>query len=146
MNAEQKITADIIAALEANQLDLPTLPDMAIRIRESLENPNVSVEKLIHILSTDPVVTVHIIKAANSSAFHNSGKVDNLRDAISRLGYRLLYSMVMNITITKLFHAKNFLVDQSLRKLWLHSREVAASCYALAEQRKHLSPEVAMLI
>jgi len=146
MSTEQKITADIIAALESDQLDLPTLPDMAIRIRESLENPNVSVEKLIHIISTDPVVTVHVIRAANSSAFHNAGKVDNLRDAISRLGYRLLYSMVMNITLTKLFQSKSLLTDRALRKLWLHSREVAANCYVLAEQKKHLSPEVAMLI
>jgi HD-like signal output (HDOD) protein len=146
MIAEQKIVAEVIAALEDDKLDLPTLPDMAIRIRESLENPNVPVEKLIHILSTDPVVTIHIIRAANSSAFHNGSKVDNLRDAVSRLGYRLLYSMVMNITLNKLFRAKNLLIDRALRKLWQHSREVAANCYVLAEQKKHLSPEVAMLV
>lgn len=146
MNGEQKVAAEIIAALETDQLDLPTLPDMAIRIRESLENPDVSVEKLIHLLSIDPVVTVHIIKAANSSAFNNGRKVDNLRDAISRLGYRLVYSLVMNITLTKLFRAESLLVDRALRKLWQHSREVAANCYVLAEQKKHLSPEVAMLI
>ena len=146
MSAEQKIAAEIFAALEAGQLDLPTLPDMAIKIRESLENTNVPVEKLIHLLSTDPVVTVHIIKAANSSAFNNSRKVDNLRDAISRLGYRLLYSIVMNITLTKLFRAESLQIDRALRKLWQHSREVAANCYVLAEQRKHLSPEVAMLV
>ncbi len=140
------IVNEVLAALEADQLDLPTLPDMAIRIRESLENPNISAEKLVHIISTDPVVTVHIIKAANCSAFHNGNKVDNLRDAISRLGYRLLYSMVMNITLTKLFRARNLLIDRALRKLWQHSREVAANCYVLAEQKKHLSPEVAMLV
>jgi HD-like signal output (HDOD) protein len=146
VSADQGIPTEIFAALEADQLDLPTLPDMAIKIRESLENPNISVEKLIHILSTDPVVTVHIIKAANSSVFHNGRKVDNLRDAISRLGYRLLYSMVMNITLTKLFQAENLLIDRALRKLWQHSREVAANCYVLAEQKKHLQPEVAMLV
>ena len=141
----RKVVAEVIAALEAGQLDLPTLPDMAVRIRDSLENPDVSAEKLVHILSTDPVITVHIIKAANSSAFHNGGKVNNLRDAISRLGCRMLYGMVMNITLTKLFRANSLLVDQQLRKLWRHSREVAANCHVLAEQKNHLKPEVAML-
>ena len=145
MSAQQKIADEVFAALESDQLDLPTLPDMAIRIRESLENPHVSIEQLVHIISTDPVVTVHIIKAANSSAFHHGSKVDNLRDAIARLGHRMLYSMVMNITLTKLFKAKNRLIDHALRKLWLHSREVAANCYVLAAQKKNLTPEVAML-
>lgn len=144
-NLGKKIAAEVIAALEAGQLELPTLPDMAIRIRESLENPEISVEKLVHILSTDPVVTVHIIRAANNSSLYNGSKVDNLRDAVSRLGYRLLYSIVMNVTLAELFQAKDLSIDRALRRLWQHSREVAAHCYVLAKKRDHLNPEVALL-
>lgn len=144
-NPGRLIVDEVISAMEAGQLEMPMLPDIAIKTQQALNNQNISAENLVHILSIDPVVAVHVIRAANSSAFHASGKVDNLRDAVSRLGYRLLYSIVMNITLTNLFRAKHLVVDRALRKLWRHSREVAANCYVLAEQKKNLRPEVALL-
>ena len=146
MSAEsQAIAAEVLAALEANQLELPTLPDMANKVRNLIDDPNVSADQLIRLLSADPVISMHIIKAANSAALSNGQSVDNLRGAISRLGYRMLRSIVMNITMTQLFQARNPLVNQQLKKLWEHSREVAANSYVLALRQKHLKPEQALL-
>lgn len=142
---QQAIAAEVLAALEANQLELPTLPDMAIKIRDLIDDPNVSADQLIHLLSADPVISVHIIKAANSAALANGKSVDNLRGAVSRLGYRMLRSIVMNITMTQLFQARNPLINQQLQKLWEHSREVAANSFVLALRQQHLKPEQALL-
>jgi HD-like signal output (HDOD) protein len=139
------VAAEVIAALEADRLDLPVLPDIAIRIRDSLTNPNASLERLVHVVSSDPVLAVHVIKAANSSAFHGSDKVNSLRGAISRIGYRMLYGIVMNVALIKLFRARHAIIDRHLRKAWRRSCEVAANCYVLAERDGHLQPEVAML-
>lgn len=145
VSAEQAIVAEIHDALEANRLDLPTLPDMALKIQDLIDDPNVSADKIVNLLSSDPAISMHIIRAANSAALSNGNPVSNLRGAISRLGYRMLRSMVLNITMTKLFQARSPFVNQQLKELWEHSREVAANSYVLAQQQKHLKPEQAML-
>ena len=145
INTEQAIAADVLTALEADQLDLPILPDMALKIHNLLKNPYVSIDHIARLVSTDPAISMNIMKVANSALLSNGHSVGNLRDAIFRLGYRMLRSLVMNITITKLFQASSPLINQQLRKLWEHSREVAANCYVLAFQHRHFSPEQAML-
>lgn len=142
---QQAIIAEVLAALEGGNLDLPTLPDMARKIQDSIDDPNVSADKVVNLLSADPVISMYIIRAANSTALSNGKSVDNLRNAISRLGYRMLRSMVINITMSKLFQARSPLINRQLIKLWQHSREVAANCYVLARQQKHLKPDEAML-
>lgn len=145
MGEQPTIIAEVFSALEEGSLDLPTLPDMARKIQDLIDDPNVSAHQVVNLLSADPAVSMHIIRAANSAAFNDGKSVDNLRNAISRLGYRMLRSMVINITMTKLFQASSPLIHQQLKKLWGHSREVAANCYVLARQQNHLKPDVAML-
>lgn len=142
---DQSIVNEIRDAIKANRLDLPTLPETAIKIQDLIDDPNVSANKLVNLLSSDPVISMHIIRAANSAALSNGQPARELRAAISRLGYRMLRSLVMNITMTKLFQARSPLIDRQLKELWKHSREVAANSYVLAQQQKHLKPEQALL-
>ncbi len=142
---QQTIATEVIAALESGNLDLPTLPDMAIRIREAIDDPNVSAEVLIRLLSTDPVISAQIIKTANGAAFSSGNPVSDLRASISRLGYRMLHNLVITITLNKLFQADSPLIKQQLKKLWEHSREVAVNSYVLALHQRHLKPDQAML-
>lgn len=147
MNIEQQqaVAAELFAALEKGRLELPTLPEMAMRIRDAIDDPNVSAEALIRLLTTDPSVSAQIIKTANSAAFSSGNPVNDLRTAISRLGYRMLRNMVMLMTMSKLFKAKSPIISQELQRLWDHSREVAANSYVLALHQKHLKPDQAML-
>lgn len=142
---QQAVAAEVFAALNSGKLELPTLPEIAIKIRETIDDPNVSAEALVRLLSTDPSISAQIIKTANSAAFSNGNQVNDLRSAISRLGYRMLRNMVMVITMSKLFKASNPIIGQELKRLWDHSREVAANSYVLALHQKHLKPDQAML-
>lgn len=142
---QHAIDAEVLAALANGHLELPTLPDMARKFQDLIDDPNVSADKVVDLLSFDPVVSMYIIRAANSAALSNGIPVSNLRSAISRLGYRMLRCMVVNITMTRLFQADSPLISRQLVKLWKHSREVAAGSYVLAQRQRHLKPEVAML-
>jgi HD-like signal output (HDOD) protein len=141
----QAISNEVFTALENGRLELPTLPDIAIKIREMIDDPNVSADKLIRLLSADPVISAHIIKTANSAAFSSGSPVNDLRTAISRLGYRMLRNLVMLVTMNKLFKTGSPDISRKLKQLWDHSREVAANSYVLALHQKHLKPEQAML-
>lgn len=51
MSTEQAVAADVFAALEAGQLDLHILPDKAFKIRNMFDNPSVSADHLVRLLS-----------------------------------------------------------------------------------------------
>lgn len=146
LSVKQKlIVSEVLAALEADQLDLPVLPDMAFKVRSLLDDPDSSTGQFVQLISTDLAITLYIMKAANIAAFSNGQRVGNLHDAILRLGYRMLYSMVLSITLEKLFQAHSPLINQKLQDLWKRSRIVAANSYVVALKNKHLKPEDAML-
>lgn len=147
MSAEQQaIVAEVLAALEADRLDLPVLPDIASKVQNLINDPDSSIGQFVQLLSTDLSISLYLIKAANTAVLSNGHYVGNLYDAIPRLGYRALYSLVMNIILTKLFRAKNLPINQKLKELWNQCQKVAANSYVLAQQHKHLKPEDAMLI
>ena len=144
MEQQQSIADEVLSAIESGKLELPTLPDVAIKIRELIDDPNVSADQLVNLLSADPVVSAHIIKAANSAAAGGL-RVDTLRAAIARLGYRMLRNLVMSVAVGNIFKASSPIIDRHLKRLWEHSRVVAANSFVLALHQKHLKPEQAML-
>ena len=148
MLAEQldAIAAEVDEALNSGQFDLPTFPDIAIKIRDLIDDPNVSADQLVNLLSADPVITAHIIKAANSAAASGGGaRVETVRAAVSRLGYRMLRNLVITVTLSKLFKAGSPIIDRKLKQLWERSRIVAAHSFVIALHQRHLKPEQAML-
>ncbi len=135
----------ILAAIENDSLVLPTLPDVAVKLQELIDNPNASADQIVLTLTSDPFISAQLIKSANGAAFADKRQVDNVRGAISRLGYRQVRNLVMAITMNKLFSAKNPLINRQMKTVWEHSRAVAAVSYVLAARQPHLSPDQAML-
>ncbi len=142
---QQAIAAEVLAALESGTLELPTLPEVALKIRDAIDDPNVSAQSIVRLLSTDPVISAQIIRTANSAAFSNGNPVNDVSAAVTRLGYRMLRNLVMVIAMEKLFKVSSPIINRELQELWAHSREVAANSYVLALHQKHLKPEQAML-
>ena len=104
LNAKlQVVFTELLAALKAGQLEMPVLPDMAMKVKQLLENPKSSVDQFVKLLSTDPEITLYLISATNNTTLFNECPAGNLHDAITRLGYRMLYGIVLNITLPKLF-------------------------------------------
>lgn len=139
------IASRVIAQLESGQAELPTLPDIALKLKGMLDDPDFSSEQVVSLITTDPVIALHVIRAANSAALSAGHPVYNLRDAVSRLGYHMLHGMIINISLNRLFRADSPLIDAKLKALWKNSREVAANCYVLACEQPGIKPEVAML-
>lgn len=136
---------DLLAALENGTLTLPALPDMAAKILNLIDDPNASADQIIRVISGDPVISAQLVKTANSAAYADKPQVANLNGAVSRLGFRMLRNLVLNISLSKSFHSKNPAINRQLQAALLHSREVAVASYVLAQQHKHLKADQAML-
>ncbi|MBI1173743.1 MAG: HDOD domain-containing protein [Sideroxydans sp.] len=142
---QQPLIDKIYTLIERNELTLPTLPDVAINIRKLIDDPNVSADQIVTLVSSDPAITSQIMRTANSAPFVGKPPVENVREAITRLGYKQLRNVVLTVTMSELLQASSPVVKRHMVKYWEHSREVAAVSFVLALHQKHLNPDQAML-
>ncbi len=62
----ETVETEIVAAIESDKLVLPTLPEVALRIREVAQDDNSSVADLSRVIASDAAISARIIKVCNS--------------------------------------------------------------------------------
>ena len=82
---------------------LPTLPEIAMRILDAVKQDNFSFQGLGEIISSDPALMVKILKMANSSFYALPQKVNTIEKAISILGVCALKNIALSFVISKEF-------------------------------------------
>lgn len=146
MSEKQQFLFDqILHAIEHDDLIFPTLPDVAIKLQRLIDDPNVSADQVVMVLSSDPSITAQIIKSANSALFGGKPQVSEVRGAVARLGYRQLRNLVITVAMKKMAISHNPVVNRRMQQFWERSRQVAAICRVVSERLPHLSPDQAML-
>ncbi len=145
MNPEQKFLDELLNAIKEDKLTLPTLPEVALKIREVAEKPDVSANELAKEISNDAALAARFIKIANSPILRGRVKVDNVQLAVTRMGISFVKNLVTGLAMEQMFQATNDQIDEQLRKTWQHSIEVASICQVLATHFTSLKPDQAML-
>ncbi len=72
---------------------LPTLPDVAVKVRRMLESEDHDIGQIVRIVQLDPSLTARLLQVANSPRYLGTRSVANVRDAIARLGMRTTRSL-----------------------------------------------------
>jgi len=144
------VTADefyqeLIKEIESNQIVLPTLPEVALQVRDAVEDPNASASQVSKIISTDAALTARLIQVANSPAYRGRNPIENLQTAIARMGANVVKNLVTGLVMQQMFQATAEATDKRLRHTWEHSTEVAAISQMMATQFAGVKPDEAML-
>ncbi|ABC28629.1 predicted signal transduction protein [Hahella chejuensis KCTC 2396] len=142
---EEKIKADILQAIDSDKLVLPTLPEVALQVREVAESPDSSVQDLAKVISNDTAMTARIIRVCNSPLLRGSREISNLTMAIGRLGMAYTANLATGLAMEQMFQATSEQVDQRMREIWRNSTEVAGICHVLAQHYTKLKPDQATL-
>jgi HD-like signal output (HDOD) protein len=79
----------------ARKLDLPILPEVALRLRDLLHKGDASVGRLVALIEKDSGLTVEVLKSANSVAFGGAIPSTSVHDAIVRIGLQRLESILL---------------------------------------------------
>ncbi|MFA6063123.1 MAG: HDOD domain-containing protein [Gallionella sp.] len=144
-NNELSLIDEVFKAIEGGKFDFPVLPDVANRVRDLVNNSEISAREVFAAISGDIAISAHLIKVANSAAYSDKPAVEHVHQAISRLGYMQVHNLVLELTLGKLLHAKNQIINQYLTRNWARSCEVAAVCYVLAKNNRQFNADQAML-
>jgi len=144
MISEQEFSRQLKLAIEQNRITLPTLPEVALKIRDAVEKDNSTAQQIADMVTTDAALSARLLQVANSPLYRGRVPIENIQMAVTRLGQKLVRSLVVSLAMKQIFQATTDTQDKQLRKIWEQSVQVAAICRALA-QSAGLNREQAML-
>ena len=143
----ETLVGEFDRSIAARQLELPSLPEVVLKIRSALADENVSLAEITRLLGTDPALAARVLRTANSAMFYRGSRpIVDLRTAVSRLGYH----MVRNVSLS--FAAQQVFIGYSTRQLrdcvsgvWQHCVHTAVIAHMLARVRTRQNPDEAFL-
>lgn len=143
--AEEKFLDKLLDDLENDKLVLPTLPEVALKVRDTLEDENSSLIDVAKIINSDAALAARMIQVSNSPLLRAANPIESVEAAVTRMGSNMIRNLVTSMVMEQMFQATSDVTDKRLRDIWEHSTEVAAIAHALASQFTKLQPEQAML-
>lgn len=144
-DAEGKLLYHIYQAVKDGTLNLPSMPEVAMRIRDAAMRPNVSVQEIAQIVQIDPVVAAGVLRSANSAALRGAQPINSLTEAVIRLGFEATRSLATRIAVSQIFKARTPLIRRRMHALWEHSVQTSALASVLARHSGTLDPDHAQL-
>ena len=82
---------------------LATLPDVYLKIRAALDDPDVSIPEVADVITTDPSLTAALLRLANSAFYGYARKVENITRAVNLIGLEQVHDLVLATSVTALF-------------------------------------------
>jgi len=115
-------------------LKVASLPQIFIKVEETLNNPLSSKLHLSQIIEEDPGLTARLLKLSNSAFYGFSAKVETAKHAITVLGTQQLRELVLACSVMKVFKSvPSDLVD--MESFWRHSIACGVAARSLASLR-----------
>jgi HD-like signal output (HDOD) protein len=141
------LVEELDRSLAEKSLALPSLPEVALKIRKALSDENVSISEISRLIGSDPALAARILKTANSALFYRGSKpITSVHGAVSQLGQRMVRNVALSFAAQQVFIGYG---SQSLRNqltsVWQHSVHTAALAHMLARVRTKLNPDEAFL-
>lgn len=130
----EDLVVDLRNIMSEGRIEIPTIPDVGIRISRHIEDPKIDTMSLSNLIQMDPGIAGRIVQIANSPLFGRRGHIENLHEAVFRLGRDNLRDIVIGIVLKNVFRTHERAFRQRLKELWHHSTLVASLCQVLARR------------
>jgi HD-like signal output (HDOD) protein len=142
-----EFVAALAAELSSRKIDLPSFPDVAIRVRRALGDEKTTIDQIVRIVGSEPALAARLLKMSNSAALNRSGRqVLELRTAIARMGYNMVRSAAISFAMAQIRASSGLKgLEKPLEELWRVSTYVAAFCYVLGKNHTSRNPDEAFL-
>ena len=139
------LASEIRAEIESNKIQLPTLPEVALRVRDAVESESTDAGKIAAMVANDAALSARLLQVANSPLYRGRVEIDSIQQAVTRLGLKMVRSLVVSLAMKQIFQATSDALDRQFRRIWDDSLQVAAISRVLANQVSELENEQAML-
>ncbi|HMB95830.1 MAG TPA: HDOD domain-containing protein, partial [Tepidisphaeraceae bacterium] len=138
-------TNERVAELVSNLDSVITLPEVATRIIQTINNPNSTAGDLHRIISNDPALVSRILQRVNSSYYGRTTRIDSVERAIVLMGFGAVNTLAISATMGQVFKPIQIGEDFTGRDLWTHCVAVAATAREMAKRVNKQIAEEAFL-
>jgi len=139
---------DIIPPVTLEQLvgkgqDLPSLPEIYLRVSEQLEDENSSVQQIGNTVQNDPAISTRVLKMVNSAYYGLPNQVSSIAQAVSLLGRERLKHILIGSVLRGVFSSDDNPAF-SMQAFWQHSIKTAIIGRQLTQQVAQIAEPDAM--
>jgi HD-like signal output (HDOD) protein/FixJ family two-component response regulator len=121
-----QLYGEIVAVINKNQTDLPSLPKIYLRFRELMAR-KATFNEIVGLLKKDIAIAAEIIRRSNSAYYKGFATNTSLEQAVARMGYDAVVQVVTELSFRKFFTMKMEKFRCLIENLWKHS---ISSAYA----------------
>ncbi len=126
-----------------NQIEhLPPAPKLLPPLLALLQQPDLDISRVIQLIVHDPALTASVLRLSNSVAFSRGAAVENLGEAIARLGFETVYRLVVTVCGSKMLQPRQAGYALDPGELWQHSVTAAVAAQIVA-RHCHADPSLA---
>jgi putative nucleotidyltransferase with HDIG domain len=104
--------------------DLPTLPIVALKVTELLDDGNSTPRQITQVMKADQALTSKVLKLVNSAYYAIPGGVSTVERAITFLGYNTIFQLLIGVSVVE-FSRLGGASGIDIREFWKHSLGVA---------------------
>ncbi|MCH2055436.1 MAG: HDOD domain-containing protein [Thalassotalea sp.] len=143
MSTENALYTILVEKIKNDALVLPTLPEIALKVREAADDPDINLNQMSEVIAQDPALSMGMLKVANSAVMGRTVKVETVNQAVTRIGLRQIKSIATAMAIEQVFVSENDIIAMYMKKSWEKTVSVAAAAIALmtfyTQENKHTS-------
>jgi HD-like signal output (HDOD) protein len=141
----QELFVGFVKAVREDAIRLPSLPDVAAKVRTALANAELGAEELAKIVGRDASIAAKIVRVANSPLYRGEQASRSVVDAVSRIGIDRAQQLVMGFALKELFKSHVPQLAKRMSVAWQHSQWIASAAFLLARRSNACGPERALL-
>jgi len=143
MATENALYTILMEKIKQDALVLPTLPEVALKVRQAADDPEINLSHMGDIIGQDPALSLGMIKVANSALLGRTIKVETVTQAVTRIGLRQIKSIATAMALEQVFVSENDVVAMYMKKSWQKNIDIASVAISLMgkylDNNKHTS-------
>jgi putative nucleotidyltransferase with HDIG domain len=132
--------------LASDSLQLPTLPEVAVRCLQLAHDANVSFTSLAQVIERDPFIATRVLRMANSPFYGGLARITTIDGAVARMGITTLSTLLQELAAEQVFTSKDPTIRSAFRGIWEHclgvahlARDVAAAIHSVEPNTAYLA-------
>lgn len=133
--------------MSAGKIEIPSFPDVAVRIRKVLSDENCDTGQIARVVSAEPAMAARLLQMANSAALNpNGSRITELKSAIARIGFSNVRTASLTYAMDQIKNAPSLQpIRRPLNELWERSVKVAGMAFVVARRWTKINADQALL-
>ncbi len=130
------LTSALVEEIEAGNLELPVLNQTVVQLLALTSEADYDPLEVADLIETDCTLAAHILQIANSVAFAPEVPIENIRNAVSRLGASTISEIGIALMVKERIFKGTGVHKDLIQELWVHSSIAAIYAQRIGQLRR----------